>query len=91
MDIVVGAIQPPAPRTQKSPTGKSNTVEGRLLHVRPPRSGIAGPSGMERREKKSKDPVRGRILTVLIPDGSVLPQDIDSKEYQVMIRLTPLR
>lgn len=70
----------------KSPETTSGPVEARLLHVRPPRKGIAGPLGMERREKEQVDPLRGRVLTVMVPDSESLPKDLDSENYKVILR-----
>ena len=86
MDIIIGAIQPPALPVVRRTVQSNTLVEGKLLHVRPPRRGIAGPSGMERRGKESRDPVKGKVLTVMIPDGDVLPRDLDPEDYTLVIR-----
>jgi len=88
MEIIIGSspqIGQSFPTNQ--PAGSSSgMVEAKLLHVRKPRKGVAGPSGMERREKKTQDPLKGRVLTLLIPDADTLPKDIDSGSYRVMLR-----
>lgn len=67
-------------------TRESGSVEAQLLNVRPPRKGIAGPSGAERRGKKTKDPLKGRVLTLMVSDADSLPKDIDKARYRVMLR-----
>lgn len=86
MEIIVGSIPPLPAQPAKSVEKGGPLVEARLLNVRPTRKGIAGPSGMERREKRGKDPQKGKVLTVMVPDGDLLPTDIETKEYNVYLR-----
>jgi len=87
MDIIIGAAPPlpfiPAKHPEEKPSG---LIEARLLHSRPPRKGIAGPSGMERRGKKSNDPLRAKVLTIMVPDAAILPPDLDQGNYTVYLR-----
>ena len=87
MDIIIGALPPvqftPAKPKEEKPSG---LVAARLLHSRPPRKGIAGPSGMERRGKRSNDPQRARILTILVPDVADLPSDLGQSDYAVYLK-----
>lgn len=86
MEIIIGSI-PPLPSQSEKPQEKNAVVvEAQLLHVRQPRKGIAGPSGMERRGKKVKDPLKGRVLTIMVPDGSQLPPDLDRGVYNLFLR-----
>ncbi len=87
MEIIVGSIPPVPTQSKTIPQKNAQFIEAKLLHVRPPRKGIAGPSGMERRNKQAKDPLKGRVLTIMVPDGSLLPSDIDSGRYNLSIRL----
>ncbi|MFH0780383.1 MAG: hypothetical protein V2B20_00280 [Pseudomonadota bacterium] len=87
MEIIIGSIPPLPQQAQKLPAKGGIFLEAQLLHVRPPRKGIAGPSGRERRTKQGSDPLRGRVLTIMVPDGSMLPPDIDTARYDVTIRL----
>ena len=87
MEIIIGSIPPLQPQAQKLPPKGGNFVEAQLLHVRPPRKGIAGPSGRERRTRKGSDPRKGRVLTIMVPDASQLPPDIDTARYDIAIRL----
>ena len=85
MEIIIGSVPPLGPTPLKPPeTGPA--VEAQLLHIRSPRKGIAGPSGMERRGKKAHDPQKGRVLTILVPDANSLPKDIDSEKYKLILR-----
>jgi len=89
MEIIIGSsphISQEIP-TKKQPAA-SGVVEAKLLHVRKPRKGIAGPSGMERRQKQTQDPLKGRVLTVLVPDAALLPKDIEDSQYRVMLRFS---
>lgn len=87
MEIVIGSIPPLQPQGQKMVQKGTTFIEGQLLHVRAPRKGVAGPSGRERRTKQSSDPRKGRVLTIMVPDGALLPADIDTGRYEVTIRL----
>jgi hypothetical protein len=86
MEIIIGSIPPLPQQAQKLLPKGSNFVEAQLLHIRPPRKGIAGPSGRERRTKQGSDPRKGRVLTIMVPDVSLLPPDIDTAKYDVSIR-----
>ena len=86
MEIIVGSIPPLKAQGQKLPTRGIPAVDAKLLHVRPPRKGIAGPSGMERRNRQAKDPHNGRVLTIMVSDARLLPADIDTVQYDVILR-----
>lgn len=87
MEIIIGStprIGVDLPAKQHSSPG--HQVEAKLLHVRKPRKGVAGPSGMERRQKQTQDPQKGRVLTLLVPDEAVLPKDLEDGNYRVTLR-----
>lgn len=87
MEIIIGSMQPlGGPPGKKNVAKESGVIEARLLNVRKPRKGISGPSGAERRTKKTKDPVKGRVLTLMVMDGDELPKDIDTVQYRVTLR-----
>ncbi len=86
MEIIIGSMMPLKHNSLKAQATISGPVEARVLHVRPPRKGIAGPLGMERRVKEQVDPLRGRVLTIMVPDGEALPSDLDSENYKVILR-----
>lgn len=87
MEIIIGSIPPLQTQAQKTPPRSTPLIEAQLLHVRAPRKGIAGPSGRERRTKKGTDPLKGKVLTIMVPDATLLPPDIDTANYEVSIRL----
>lgn len=87
MEIIIGSIPSLPSQSPKLPAKGGSFVEAQLLHVRSPRKGIAGPSGRERRTKQGNDPRKGRVLTIMVPDASLLPPDIDTARYDVSIRL----
>jgi len=86
MEIIIGSIPPLTHQARKPQEKNGQMVEGQLLHVRQPRKGIAGPSGMERRGKNVKDPIKGRVLTILVADAATLPPDLDGDKYVVQLR-----
>ena len=86
VDIIIGSVVPPGPPVNKPNTG-GNLLEAELLNVREPRQRIVGPSGQERRRQPRQDPPNGRVLTLLIPDGTTLPKDLDGRKYKVLLRL----
>lgn len=86
MEIIIGSIPPLGASIEKAVVKEGGVVEAQLLHVRPPRKGISGPSGAERRGKNSKDPIRGRVLTLMVPHAETLPKDIDKVKYRVTLR-----
>ena len=86
MEIIIGSIPPLPASPGKMPEKPAGMIEAQLLHMRPPRKGIAGPSGMERRNKKVNDPQGARILTLLVPDAAALPADLEQGRYSVYIR-----
>lgn len=87
MEIIIGSIPPVPTHANKRQDKSGSMIEAKLLHVRPPRRGIAGPSGMERRGKKAKDPHNGKVLTIMVPDGDLLPSDLEESNYNVYLRL----
>ncbi len=86
MEIIIGSIPPLKAQGQKLPSATKLAIDAQLLHVRLPRKGTAGPSGMERRNKQANDPQTGRVLTIMVPDGRLLPSDIDTANYDVSLR-----
>ncbi len=86
MEIIIGTIPQLGQPKTKSIARENSVVEAQLLNIRPPRRGIAGPSGAERRQRKTKDPVNGRVLTLMVPDGNELPRDLDKANYRITLR-----
>jgi hypothetical protein len=86
MEIIIGSIPSLGPQNVKPQEKPTGMIEAQILHIRPPRKGIAGPSGMERRGKKVSDPHQARILTIMVPDVSMLPPDLEQGKYTVYMR-----
>ena len=86
MEIIIGSMPPLDSSGDKAPVQPKGTIEAQLLNVRPPRKGIAGPSGAERRGRKTRDPIKGRVLTLMVADADTLPKDIDRARYRVSLR-----
>ncbi len=85
VDIVIGAIQPTGPPVNK-PGTTAGAIEAEILNIREPRQNISGPTGKERRKQFRQDPVNGRVLTVLVPNGTILPKNLDRQKYKVLLR-----
>ena len=86
MEIIIGSTPPLGASDNRPAIREKGVVEAKLLHVRPPRRGIAGPSGAERRGKATRDPLKARVLTLMVMDGDDLPKDIDTTRYRVSLR-----
>jgi hypothetical protein len=85
VDIIVGGVPPAGPlRSPPRPTGTG--VEAELLNIRNPRQRITAPKGRERRKQFRQDPVGGKVLTILVPNGTALPKNLDCKNYKVVLR-----
>lgn len=85
VDIVIGAIPPTGPPVNKPGTA-GGAIEAELLNIREPRQSIGQPAGKERRKQFRQDPANGRVLTLLVPNGTILPKDLDGRHYKVMLR-----
>lgn len=89
MDIRVGATSPLGAGSDKT-AAPAAPLEAKILAVRAPRRRASGPPGnrVERREgeQAKRDPLGGRVLVLMIPDGSRLPEGIESGEYRIFLR-----
>ena len=86
VDIIIGAITPPGSPVNKPGSPGGTPVEAELLNIREPRQRVAGSLGQERRKQFRQDPQNGRVLTLLIPNSTILPKDLDGKKYKVLLR-----
>jgi len=93
MEIVIGRTPRVGPPPKKTPGTGAGYVEAKVLNVRPPRRRQAPPPGSDNRKNKknSSDPASGRVMTLMIPEGYNLPQDIGSGNYRVFLRFVPNR
>ena len=85
VDIMVGGIPPAGPPVSSTrPTAAG--VEAELLNIRSPRKRITGPKGRERRKQFRQDPVSGKVLTILVANGNILPRDLNTRDYKLVLR-----
>lgn len=87
MDFLVGAtakISGPGDRSENS----KKPLEARVLAIRPARGSRKKKQRSERRGQpgRVRDPVGGRVLLLLVPDGANLPVDLAEGEYRVFLR-----
>ena len=88
MDIRVGVTAEVGAPAEPA-AAPSGTVEAKFLGIRAPRRRTEGPppnKGERRGATPARDPVNGRVLILMIPDGSRLPQGIESGNYRVFLR-----
>ena len=88
MDIRVGSPPPVGGPGDKTPA-RPAVVEARVLALRGVRRrpGRDSPEGRDRRRGKGPmDPVNGKVLVLLIPDGGQLPPGLDKGGYRVFLR-----
>lgn len=94
MQIVIGAPVSVGPPPQKGPGSGPGIVEAKILSVRPPRRRPGKPPGGQKDRRGGQmnlDPVGGRVLVLLVPEGHNLPKDIDSGDYRIFVRFAPRR
>lgn len=86
MDIKVGRVMPVGDPKNREP-GRPARVEARLLAIRPPRRRTNERTSDERRHRGSpgRDPVHGKVLVLMVPDGAHLPEDLATGSYRVFI------
>lgn len=89
MRIVIGDTPAIGPAGQYRPEMESGMVEARVLDIRQPRKRRGDPptGQVERRENEAAaDPVSGRIVTLLVPEGYKLPRGLESGNYRIFLR-----
>ncbi len=89
MRIVIGETPRVGPSGQYRPDTESSLVEAKLLDIRGPRKeNRRPPDEAERREygEGAADPVSGRVLVLLIPEGYKVPRGIESGNYRIYLR-----
>lgn len=92
MEIVVGSTRQTTPmRAKNQETAGGGFVEAKVLTVRPTRNRRGAPPVGNRDRRQSGndyDPATGRVLTLLVPDGAMIPMDIESSNYRVFVRFS---
>lgn len=91
MEIVIGAAPRVGPPPKRSPAAGGGFVEARVLNVRQPRRRRERPPGeSDRRQADAvQDPVGGRVMVLLVPEGYNIPPDIESGNYRIFLRFAP--
>jgi len=92
MEFVVGAT-PQVGLPPKHSAGNGGFVEAKVLNVRPPRRKKQRlPDENDRRQANApKDPLGGRVMVLLVPEGYNIPRDIASGKYRTFLRFAPRR
>jgi hypothetical protein len=90
MEIVVGSSRQTTPtRAKNQETTGAGFVEAKVLTVRSTRNrrGVPPAGDRDRRQGGNDyDPAAGRVLMLLVPDGGMIPRDIESNNYRVFVR-----
>ena len=91
MEIVIGAPVRVGPPPKRSPSKESGYVEAKILNVRQPRRRRERPPGEGDRRHANvfEDPVGGRVMVLLVPEGYNIPPDIASGNYRIFLRFAP--
>jgi hypothetical protein len=90
MDIIIGKTTDVRFDKQPSlPLKHGGELAVRVLHVRPARTRAKKFwQGRDRRNAEmNPDPVSGKVLVLLVPDGNRLPSDIAKGNYQIRLRI----
>lgn len=86
MDLLVGATHKIVD-SSKHPDAATHPLEARVLSVRSARRRERQTSTEQRKKaSRSKDPVNGRVLVLLVPTGENLPEGLDRGDYRVFLR-----
>ena len=88
MDIRVGNAPKIGAPGDRAPA-KGAAVEAKILAIRAPRrrrGGAPEPEGERRGHPVSRDPVNSRVLVLLIPDSSQLPEGFNSDNFRIFLR-----
>ena len=80
MNIVIGETVKIGPAAQYRSEAESQSVEARLLEIR------------DRREPAdSGGASRGRVITLLVPEGQKIPRGVESGDYRIYLRFVHRR
>ena len=80
MDIKIGNVAPAGKAGDKSQEQR-RAVEARLLALRTPRR-----RNREGHPTRDRDPMSARVLVLMVPDGTRLPEDLQDGSWRVFLR-----
>jgi len=89
MEIVIGAPPPVGAAKKNRKERLSEFIEAKILGIRQPRKHFPSPPIGEkdrRSENHTSDPMGGRVLTLLIPDGYKVPNNIRKGDFRILMR-----
>ena len=89
MEIVIGAAPYVGIPEKRRRVKKETLVEARFLAMRRSRKPYGMPKEGEQNRRfqiSKQDPAGSRILTLLVPNSSNLPQDITNGSYKIFMR-----
>lgn len=92
MEIVIGATNYVGTNSMRSGTRSGDNIEAQVLNVRNPRKNLVNPPEGKNHRKNGMiklDPTNGCVMTILVPNGYRLPDDISTGKYRVFLRLAP--
>ncbi|MCF8067022.1 MAG: hypothetical protein K9L30_00400 [Desulfobacterales bacterium] len=92
MEIVIGATSYVGTNNVRSDGRGGENIEAQVLNVRQPRKNLVNPPEGENHRKNGMiklDPANGRVMTILVPNGYRLPEDISTGKYRVFLRFAP--
>jgi hypothetical protein len=91
VDIRVEAVTPVGSLSGKTAT-PTGLIEAKVLAVRPPRRRSASPPAgrvdQRRHQGPAQDPPGARVLVLLIPEGTQVPEDLETGSYRTFVRFT---
>ncbi|TWI75292.1 hypothetical protein LZ24_00743 [Desulfobotulus alkaliphilus] len=90
MEIIIGKTAESSSAGHRGhPRLQQGDVPVKVLKVRPARSRRSTLlQGKDRRDENvNTDPMRGKVLVLMVPDGSRLPPDLETGEYQLRLRI----
>lgn len=68
----------------------SGSLESTFLSVRSPRKRGGRRSVEQHGSQEGLDTDNSRVLSLLVPEGYKIPQDIESKKYKIFLRFVPV-
>ena len=94
MEIVIDAPPPVGAAKKNRKERPSEFIEAKILGMRQPRKHFPSPPVGEK-DRRSKnhisDPMGGRVLTLLIPDGYKVPNNIRNGDFRILMRFVHSR